>query len=174
MVPIILPMAGLPPVEAGSVIEVPGVAETGWGLVPDLPHFGRSLAQGPFEIGRSTEAVAQLIDRAVLCGSVVNTLPGARVTQQLLGKLARTTWFRGFLKRYWESADADIPSANADIVVASAGLSLPNGLDKSDAPTLFVTGFKELPFVCHWAAALARPTPNGVERVAIGMRHDWP
>jgi hypothetical protein len=62
----------------------------------------------------------------------------------------------------------------ADIVVASSGFTLPEGLDKSDSPTLFLTGAKEARVVRRWAEALAQPMPNGVGRVAIGMRHDWP
>ena len=62
----------------------------------------------------------------------------------------------------------------ADVVVASAGFTLPEGLDKSDSPILFVTGAKETPVMRRWAAALAQQMPNGVDRVAIGMVHDWP
>ena len=62
----------------------------------------------------------------------------------------------------------------AHIVLASAGFTLPEGLGKSDTPTLFVTGANEMRCVRRWAAALAQPMPNGVDRVAIGMRHDWP
>jgi hypothetical protein len=39
---------------------------------------------------------------------------------------------------------------------------------------LFLTGAKEARFVRRWAAALAQPMPNGVDRIAIGLRHDWP
>ena len=62
----------------------------------------------------------------------------------------------------------------ADVVMASAGFTLPEGLDKSDSPVLFVAGTQEAPAVRRWAAALAQQIPNGVDRVAIGMLHDWP
>ena len=62
----------------------------------------------------------------------------------------------------------------ADVIMAAAGFTLPEGLDKSDSPTLFVTGGKELPVVRRWAAALAQQMPNGVDGVATGMPHDWP
>jgi hypothetical protein len=64
--------------------------------------------------------------------------------------------------------------SSPNIVVASAGFTLPEGLDKSDSPTLFVTGAREMPAARRWAAALARQMPNAVDRVAIGMVHDWP
>jgi len=39
---------------------------------------------------------------------------------------------------------------------------------------LFLTGANEMPFVRRWAAVLAQRMPKGVDRVGIGMRHDWP
>jgi hypothetical protein len=51
---------------------------------------------------------------------------------------------------------------------------IPEKLDKSDSPTLFLTGAKELRFVHRSAAALAQRMPNGVDGVAIGIGHDWP
>jgi hypothetical protein len=62
----------------------------------------------------------------------------------------------------------------AHLVVASAGFTPPERLDQSDSPTLFLTGAKEMRFVRRSAAALAQRMPNGVDRVAIGMLHDWP
>jgi hypothetical protein len=56
--------------------------------------------------------------------------------------------------------------------VASGGFTVPEGLDKSHSPTVFVTGAKEMRFVRRWAAVLAKPMPNGVDKVAIDMRHD--
>ena len=94
------------------------------------------------------------------------------------------------LRRYRNARPAPIPAAKigeiredvrlitsgqlADVVVASAGFTLPEGLDKSDSATLFVTGAKETPAIRRWAAALAQQMPNGVDGVAIGMLHDWP
>ncbi len=55
-------------------------------LVPDLPHYGKSFHQGPFEMGRAAAAVAELIrstagvDRAHLVGFSL----GAQVGLQLL------------------------------------------------------------------------------------------
>jgi pimeloyl-ACP methyl ester carboxylesterase len=62
----------------------------------------------------------------------------------------------------------------APIVVASARFTLPEGLDKSDSPTLFLTGGLEMRLIRRSAATLAQRMPNGVHRVVIGMRHDWP
>jgi pimeloyl-ACP methyl ester carboxylesterase len=62
----------------------------------------------------------------------------------------------------------------AHIVAASAGFILPETLDKSDTPTLLLTGGKETRLARRSAAALARSMPNGVDRVVTGMRHDWP
>jgi pimeloyl-ACP methyl ester carboxylesterase len=132
----------------------------------------------------------ELVDRAVLCGTVINTMPYVRLTQLLLGTISRNTIYRWVVRRYRSARHAPIPSAKideyredvrlikgaqlSDVVVASAGFTLPEGLDKSDSPTLFLTGAKEARLVRGWAAALAQPMPNGVDRSAIGMRHDWP
>ena len=131
-----------------------------------------------------------LADRAVLCGTVINTTPCVRLTQLLLGTISRNPIYRWVLRRYRNARHAPIPPANIDdyredvrlmkgaqsanIVVASWGFTLPEGLDKSDTPTLFLTGGKEAGLVRRWAAALAEPMPNGVDRIAIGMRHNWP
>lgn len=132
----------------------------------------------------------KLVDRAVLCGTAVNTLPGVRVTQQLLGQLARITWFRRAINRHWSTGDARVPAAHLDdyrrdvrfgtgpqlthIVMASTGFTIPDGLERSGIPTLFLSGSREMPFVRRWAATLAHRMPNGVDRVAAGMYHDWP
>lgn len=132
----------------------------------------------------------QLVDRAVLSGTVINTTPFVRQTQVLLGTISRNGIYRRVVRHYRNARRAPIPSAKigeyredvrlitsgqlADVVVASAGFTLPEGLDKSDSPTLLVTGTKETPAVRRWAAALAQQMPNGVDRVAVGMVHDWP
>ena len=227
------------PVEAPAVVFLHGGNLSGWSwepvvermpqyrcLVPDLPHFGRSFEQGPFEMGRAAAAVAELIrsrvgagrahvvgfslgsqvgvqllatepklvDRAVLSGTVVNTMPFVRSTQLLLGMISRNGIYRRVLSRYLNSRPASrpapIPSAKideyredvrlitsgqlADVVVASAGFTLPEGLGKSDSPTLFVTGANERSGIRRCAAELARQMPNAVDRVAVGMSHDWP
>ena len=111
-------------------------------------------------------------------------------TQLLLATISRNAAYRWGLRRYRNARPAPIPSAKideyredvrlitsgqlADVVVASAGFTLPEGLDKSESPTLFVTGAKEAPAARRLAATLARQMPNGVERVAAGMVHDWP
>ncbi|HEY9306122.1 MAG TPA: alpha/beta hydrolase [Mycobacterium sp.] len=223
------------PVTAPTIVFLHGANMSGWSwepvvqrlqryhcLVPDLPQYGKSVQQGPFEMNRAADAVAelirsrvgsagahvvgfslgaqvgvqllatepQLVDRAVLCGTVINSLPWNRLTQLTLGPLARITWFPWILNRRRNMRRFGIPSAKLDdyredlrlmrgqefarIVAASGGFTIPDGLDKSDSPTLFLTGGKEMPFVRRWAAALAQPMPNGVNKVAIGMYHDWP
>jgi len=223
------------PVDAPAIVFLHGGNMSGWSwepvverlqqyrcLVPDLPHYGRSFQQGPFEMGRAATAVAELIhsrtdtgrahlvgfslgaqvgvqllatepklvDRAVLTGTVINTTPFVRQTQLLLGTISRNAVYRWILSRYRNSRPAPIPSAKideyredvrlitsgqlADVVVASAGFTLPEGLDKSDSPTLFVTGAMETPALRRCAATLARQMPNGIDRVATGMLHDWP
>jgi pimeloyl-ACP methyl ester carboxylesterase len=132
----------------------------------------------------------ELVDRAVLCGTVINTMPYVRLTQFLLGTISRTTIYRWVVGRYRAARHGPIPSTKIDeyradvrliqsaqlseVVVASAGFTLPEGLDKSDSPTLFLTGAKEARLVRGWAAALAQSMPNGVDRSVIGMHHDWP
>jgi pimeloyl-ACP methyl ester carboxylesterase len=132
----------------------------------------------------------KLVDRAVLCGTVVNAIPAARLMTPLLGLLARILWFPWVINRRWNARHLGVPSAKIDdyredlrlmtrtrlarVVMASAGFTLPEGLDKSDSPTLFLTGAKETRFIRQLAAALAQRMPNGVDRVAVGMSHDWP
>jgi pimeloyl-ACP methyl ester carboxylesterase len=228
------------PPEAPAIVFLHGGDMSGWSwdpvvermqqyqkyhcLVPDLPQFGQSYHQGPFEMGRAATAVGELIrcrvgtglahvvgyslgaqvavqllatepklvDRAVLCGPLINTMqmPYVRLTQLLLGLLARNKWYRGAENRRRIARDAGIPANKIDdyredvrlitgpqfanIVEASAGFTLPDGLDKSDSPALFLTGAEETQLVRRAAAALAQRMPNGVDRVAIGMDHDWP
>jgi pimeloyl-ACP methyl ester carboxylesterase len=223
------------PVTAPAIVFLHGANMSGWSwdpvvqrlqryhcLVPDLPAYGKSFQQGPFEMGRAAEAVAELIrsrvgsgrahvvgfslgaqvgvhllatepklvDRAVLCGTVINTMPCLRLAKVLLGLLARITWFLWVINFRWTTRNVEIPSARiadyrgdvrlmtgprfARTVVASGGFTVPDGLDKSPSPTLFLTGANEMRFVRRWAAALAKPMPNGVDKIATGMRHDWP
>ena len=99
-------------------------------------------------------------------------------------------WFRRAINYRGPVRRVRIPAANVadyredvrlitsdelvNIIAASSGFTLPRGLDKSDSPTLFLTGAKEMRLVHRWAAELAQAMPNGVDRVAIRMRHDWP
>jgi pimeloyl-ACP methyl ester carboxylesterase len=220
------------PVNAPAIVFLHGGLMSGWTwdpvvtrmkhyrcLVPDLPQYGKSFQQGPFEMSRAVEAVAelvrtrassgrahlvgfslgaqvgvqllatepQLIDRAVLSSAFVNTWPAVPLTRRLAGLAARTTLFRWLLiTRHWDvhhaaqnpgyRDDARLNSGAqlAHIAMASAGFTLPKDLDKSDVPTLFVTGSKEPRIIRRWATTLAQPMPNGVDRVALGMSHDWP
>ncbi|MBB3606925.1 pimeloyl-ACP methyl ester carboxylesterase [Mycolicibacterium sp. BK556] len=129
----------------------------------------------------------QLIDRAVLSSTFINTWPAVPLTRRLAGLAARATLLRWLLiTRHWDTHhaaqnpgyrdDARLNSGAqlAHIAMASAGFTVPRGLDTSYVPTLFVTGSEELRVIRRWAAALARPMPNGVDRLAQGMRHDWP
>ena len=116
----------------------------------------------------------ELVDRAVLCGTIINAMPGVRLTQLAAGAGRRIIVVAVGRSAAIDCrpADMEIPSARIDdyredmrlmpgdrsphIVVASAGFTRPEGLDKSDSPTLFLTGAKELPFVRRSAAALAQ------------------
>jgi pimeloyl-ACP methyl ester carboxylesterase len=220
------------PVDAPAIVFLHGGIMSGWTwepvvarmqhyrcLVPDLPQYGSSFHQGPFEMSRAAGAVADLIrtrveagrahlvgsslgaqvgvallasepylvDRAVLSSTLINTLPAVQLTRRLAGVLARTAAFRWLLiNRHWDAghaaqnadydADARLNSGAqfAYIAEASAGFTLPRTLDKVDVPTLFVTGTNELRVIRHWAALLAQSMPNGVDRLAVGMGHDWP
>ncbi|WP_431230965.1 alpha/beta fold hydrolase [Mycolicibacterium psychrotolerans] len=108
------------------------------------------------------------------------------MTRRLAGLLARTAWFRwAIIDRFWDERhaaqnddyhdDARLNSGAqlAHISVASAGFTLPEGLDKSNAPTLFLSGGKELRLIHRVAAMLAKSMPNGVDQVAADMDHDW-
>jgi pimeloyl-ACP methyl ester carboxylesterase len=139
------------------------------------------------QVGAQLLATApELIDRAVLCGAIINAMPGVRLTQFLMRVTARIS--RSVTMR--RNARVEIPSADIDhyredmrlmpatqvarLVEAVTGFTLPEGLDKSNSPALFVAGSKEIRLVRSSAAALAQRMPNGVEGVAIGMDHDWP
>lgn len=220
------------PADAPAIVFLHGGFLSGWTwhpvveelpqyrcLVPDLPQYGKSFQQGPFEMGRAADAIAELIrtrtatgrahvvgyslgaqvgvqllateprlvDRAVLGSTFVNTLPAVNLTRRLAGLLARTAWFRwAVIDRFWDERhaaqnddyhnDARLNSGThlAHISVASAGFTLPEGLDKSYSPTLFVTGAGELRLIHRLAAVLAKSMPNGMNTVAAGMGHDWP
>ncbi|MDA4110861.1 alpha/beta fold hydrolase [Mycolicibacterium holsaticum] len=220
------------PVDAPAVVFLHGGMMSGWTwepvvermahhrcLVPDLPQYGKSFWEGPFEMSRAADAVAELIrtrvrrgrahlvgfslgaqvgvqvlatapqvvDRAVLSSAFVNTMPAPQVTRRVAGAFARSDLFRWMLiTRHWDARhaakhqsyeeDARLNSGTqfAHIAAASAGFTLPNGLDQSHAPTLFVAGGKELRLVRRSAAALAQSMPNAVNRVALGMGHNWP
>ncbi len=186
------------PVGAPAIVFLHGGKMSGWCwqpvvermqryrcLVPDLPQFGKSFRQGPFEMGRAADAVAELIrsrvgtgrahvvgfslgaqvgvqllasepklvDRAVLCGTVINTMSGVKLMQHLLVPLARTTWFRRAIRRRWNAHHAWIPAARLDdyrkdvslitgaqfahIVAASARFTLPGGWTNRIHPRCF-------------------------------------
>jgi len=87
------------PVGAPAIVFLHGAYTSGWYwepvvermqqyhcLVPDLPHYGRSFEQGPFEMGRAAAAVAELIRSRVDTGRahVVGLSLGAQVGVQLL------------------------------------------------------------------------------------------
>jgi pimeloyl-ACP methyl ester carboxylesterase len=128
----------------------------------------------------------ELVDRAVLCGTIVNAMPVVRLTAPLLGLVAwisRSVTIRrnarlvavpsAKIDDYREDVRLLPPAQIAHLVAASGGFTLPEGLDKSESPTLFLTGSKEMRLIRRSATALAQRMPNGVEGVAIGMDHDW-
>jgi len=223
------------PVGAPAIVFLHGAYTSGWSwepvvermqqyrcLVPDLPHYGKSFEQGPFEMGRASAAVAalirsrtdtgrahvvgwslgaqvgvqllatepKLVDRAVLSGTAINTLPLVQLTRRLLALPARSASYRWMVRHYRNAWQTTVPPARRDeyredvrlitsggqlaaVIMAAAGFTLPEGLDKADSPTLFVSGGKELPILRRWAAALAQQMPNGVDGVATDMPHEW-
>jgi pimeloyl-ACP methyl ester carboxylesterase len=128
-----------------------------------------------------------LVDRAVLCGTTVDAMPVVRLTAPLLGLVA---WMSRSVTMRRNARLAAVPSAKLDgyredvrllppaqiahLVAASGRFTLPQGLEKCDSPTLFLTGSTEMRLVRRSAAALAERMPNGVDGVAIGMDHEWP
>jgi pimeloyl-ACP methyl ester carboxylesterase len=132
-------------------------------------------------------AEPELVDRAVLCGTIVDAMPVVRLTAPLLGLVARiqrsvtirrNARLVGVPSAKFDDDREDVrlmpPAQMARLVEASAGFTLPERLDQSDSATLFLTGSKEMRLIRRSAAALARRMPNGVGGVAIGMDHDWP
>ncbi len=223
------------PVGAPAIVFLHGAYTSGWYwepvvermqqyhcLVPDLPHYGKSFEQGPFEMARASAAVADLIrsrvdtgranvvglslgaqvgvqllatepklvDRAVLCGTIINRVPFVPLTRRLLALPARNSVYRWMVRRYRSAWQSKVPLAHredyredvrlitsgqlADVTMASSGFTLPEEIEQSDSLALFIAGGKELPAVRRWAAALAQQMPNGIDRVATGMPHDWP
>lgn len=131
----------------------------------------------------------ELIDRAVLCGTVINDLPAvpqtrlalglfARLTRSLFFTVTRNAHYVGVVPAKFTDHRAGMrfmsPTQLVNVVEASAGFTLPEGLGKVDSPTLFLTGAKEIRLVHRSAATLAQQMPNGVDRVVTDMGHDWP
>jgi pimeloyl-ACP methyl ester carboxylesterase len=129
----------------------------------------------------------KLVDRAVLCAPIINAMPFVRLTAPLLGLVARVSRFVT-IQRSGRQVNFSYPEVDdgreqvllmtgrqvAPIVVASASFTLPEGLDQSDSPALFLTGTEEIRLIRRSAATLAQRMRNGVEGAAIGMDHDWP
>ena len=156
--------------------SVPGWAAAGrtWWACRSGPRWGCSCWRPS----------AKLVDRAVLCGTVINTMPVVRLTALLLGLVARNTLYRWVINRYRNARLAGVPSAKIDdyredvrlitggqlahIVEASAGFTLPEGLDKSDSPTLFRHRRQgdagRPPFGCSARAANAQRSRQGRNR----------
>ncbi|OAN37608.1 alpha/beta fold hydrolase [Mycolicibacterium iranicum] len=189
-------------------------------LIPDLPQFGKSAGQGPFGIVTAADAVAELIsaradsahvvgyslgaqvgvqllatrpglvNRAVLCGGIINAGVAARPAKVLAGRCARAAWFRRMISRRLARRDAPIFASGADdyradlalgsdaglahIVMASVGFTRPVGLGRSPVHAMFVSGAKETSVVRRCAAVLAESMPNGRHCVATNMGHGWP
>lgn len=190
-------------------------------LVPDLPQYGRSTGRFDIDqtadavakiirsrvrsgrahlVGYSlgaqvgTQLLAtrpEVLDRVLLCGTVINRLPAVSVTTFAMRLAAYVTKYRWNAKQNRAvrraGAGAEIAVAGgredlhfntgaqfADIVAASAGFTRPPGLASANPPTLFVTGSEEIPPMRRWAAELAQQLPNGTDRIAAGMTHDWP
>jgi pimeloyl-ACP methyl ester carboxylesterase len=129
----------------------------------------------------------ELVDRAVLCGAIVDAMPVVRLTVPLLGvvaRISRSVTIRrnarparvpsGKVDDYREDVRLMPPAQIAHLVQESARFTLPERLDQSNSATLFLTGSKEMRLIRRSAAALAQRMPNGASGVAIGMDHDWP
>ncbi|MEE6176636.1 alpha/beta fold hydrolase [Mycobacterium sp. 050134] len=129
----------------------------------------------------------ELIDRAVLCGAIVNELPGVRFAQLVMGVVARVSRSVTLRKNarligvsparrddYRDDIRLMPAEQVAHVVEAVTGFTLPDGLDKSDSPALFLSGSHDMWLVRRSAAALARKMPNGIDRIATGMDHEWP
>lgn len=129
-----------------------------------------------------------VVDHAVFCGAYVNGLPSVAMRQPFLGLMAWNGWFQAIIRnaRYSFGISPVLSgedrnrvrlttrSQQAHVIRASSQFRPPEGLDKSNSPTLFITGEKEMGFVHRTAAAFAQRMPNGVNGVALGMGHKWP
>jgi pimeloyl-ACP methyl ester carboxylesterase len=133
----------------------------------------------------------ELVDRAVLCGAVINTMPGVRPIRLLAGAIAgviRSIRISLSAQQNAQLAEVSPARANhfkpkvlllsgtqiAQIVTASVGFTPPEGLGSSQSPTLFLAGAREWPVVRQSGAVLGQRMPNGFDGVVRGMNHDWP
>ncbi len=164
------------------------------GLIRTRTATGRAHVVG-FSLGAQVGLTLlarypEVVARAVLVGTMINTLPGPPVARVLLGLPSRTAWFRDATRRQMDARRLGVLSAWADdyrrdvrrltsshmrhIVMESAGFTPPVGIAESPVPTLFLTGAREKWFVHRWAGSLAASMPNGAAGVADDMGHDWP
>ncbi len=128
-----------------------------------------------------------IVDRAVLCGPIINAMPGVQVAAPIMwlaAWISRSATLRRNARRVpVRSATTDdyredvrlMPAAQvAHLVMASTRFTMPNGLARASSPTLCLSGSKEMRLIRRSAAALAQRLPNGVEGLATGMNHEWP
>lgn len=177
-----------------SPFKIARAAEAVAKVIRSQSRFGRAHLVG-FSLGAQVgvELMAtkpELVDRAVMCGTAVNTLLGTRLTQFIVTRMVRTRGFERWISRHWQTRQMNPSSVRTDdyredyhqmtgealgrIVAESVSFTIPDGLDKSKIPALFIAGSKELPLVRSWAALLARPMRQGASGVVAGMHHDWP
>ncbi len=133
----------------------------------------------------------RLFDRVVLCGTLINPLPAVWLTRHVLGAFAGISRSlemsqsnreksrsagvqRSEDDEYPEGVNPMPPGRFSEIVAASAGFTIPDGLEGSQSPTLVLTGAAEPAFVHQSAAALTRRMPNAVAGVVRRARHNWP
>jgi pimeloyl-ACP methyl ester carboxylesterase len=132
----------------------------------------------------------ELVDRAVLCGAVINTMPGVRPMRLLAGAVAGVIRSIRISLSQKDAQLAEVSPARAhhfkpnalllsgaqiaQIVTASVGFTPPEGLGNSQSPTLFLAGAREWPLVRLSGALLGQRMPNGYDGVVRGMNHDWP
>ena len=131
------------PAEAPAIVFLHSGNMSGWSwepvvermqqyrcLVPDLPHYGKSFEQGPFEMARAATAVAELIRSRVGAGRahVVGFSLGAQVGLQLLAtepKLVDRAVLCGTVDQHDAVGKSDAAPARGDLPQRGVPLGSP-------------------------------------------------
>jgi pimeloyl-ACP methyl ester carboxylesterase len=130
----------------------------------------------------------ELVERALVTGTLVRPIPGARLLAPLfrlyspfrnVGFLVRAN-MRGFgvPERYYEQFREDTRLMGADalgrVMGENAAFRLPAGLERAGVPTLVLVGEHEPGAVRASARDLLAAIPGARAGVVTGVGHNWP
>ena len=160
-------------------------------LIRERAHGGKAHLVG-LSLGAQTTAELlgrspELIDRAVVSGTLVRRLPGVGLTRfmtKLYWPFKDANWLirwnmraLGVPARFFAEFKQDTRMLTIDsftrVTSANATFQLPSGLDRATAPTLVVVGQKELKIMRQSAGDLVAALPNAKGYVVAGAIHNW-